>query len=125
MAYIPGLDAKDNFQEGYIKRGGPTNRIRNTPAWMRNEKTIRIVLLRSFPNLKTNEGQNKSAARWLEIIRLYYQSGWHALDVAEELHISEKVVYDTAQRLMRAGVGLRTTGKPRTGKRGRPKSIRF
>lgn len=122
---IPGLDRKDKFQKGYIKRGGPTNRIRNTPAWMRNKSTIRMVLLRSFPKLKTSENQRKGAARWLEIIRLYYLCGWHAPDVAEELRISEKAVYDTAQRVMRAGAGLRTTGKPRTGKRGRPKSIRF
>ena len=122
---IPRLDAKDNFQKCYIKRGGPTNRMRNTPAWMRNERTIRSLLLRVFPKLKTSERQRQGAARWLEIIRLYYLNGWHAPDVAEELHISEKRVYDTAQRLMRAGAGLRTTGKPRTGKRGRPKSIRF
>ncbi|SRR5229473_25379 len=122
---IGGLDRKDQFQKGYGIRGGPTLRMRKIPKWMNHDSDIQRVLLRVFPKLKTDEHQRKSALRWAGIILLYFKSGWKAQDVAEKLNISEKMVYDTAQRITRAGAGLRTTGKQRTGKRGRPKVIRF
>src|SRR5205085_2251114 len=124
---IGGLDRKDIFQTGHGIRGGPTLRMQKIPEWMYQTKDVGEVLLRVFPKLETDERQRKSATRWLEIIQLYFKSGWSVRDVAEKLSISEKKVYDTAQRLTRAGAGLRTTGKPRIGKRGRPKTktIRF
>jgi hypothetical protein len=127
--HIQGLmssfDGKDHFQTGHSRRSGPTLRMRKMPEWMKNEKNIHALLLRVFPKLKTDARQRTSAAHWAGLIRLYFKSGWKARDVAGELNISEKQVYDTAQRITRAGAGLRTTGKRRTGRRGRPKSIRF
>jgi hypothetical protein len=122
---IGGLDGKDNFQTGHGKRGGPTLRMRKIPEWMNNEKNVHALLLHVFPRLKTDVRQRASAARWAGLIRLYFKSGWKARDVAGELNISEKQIYDTAQRITRAAAGLRTTGKQRTGKRGRPKTVRF
>jgi hypothetical protein len=122
---IGGLDRKDNFQTGHGRRGGPTLRMRKMPEWMNNEKNIHALLIRVFPKLRTDERQRRSAARWAGLIRLYFKSGWSARSVAEELNITEKMVYDTAQRITRAGAGLRTTGKPRAGKRGRPRAYRF
>jgi len=122
---IGGLDRKDSFQTGHGRRGGPTLRMRKMPEWMYHKKNLGELLLRVFPKLKTDERQRKNAARWLEIISLYFKSGWSAQSVAEQLSITEKKVYDTAQRITRAGAGLRTTGKQRTGKRGRPKTYSF
>lgn len=122
---LGSFDKKDSFQTGHSRRGGPTLRMRKMPEWMKNEKSIHGLLLRIFPKLKTDERQRKNAAGWLEIIRLYFKSGWKAQDVAEKLNTSKKQVYDTAQRITRAGAGLRTTGKPRAGKRGRPKTYSF
>jgi hypothetical protein len=122
---IGGLDRKDSFQTGHGRRGGPTLRMRKIPKWMHDQENVGEVLLRIFPKSKTNERQRKSALRWLGIILLYFKSGWKAQDVAEELNISKKMVYDTAQRITRAGAGLRTTGKQRSGRRGRPKVIRL
>jgi hypothetical protein len=122
---IGGLDRKDNFQTGHGIRGGPTLRMRKMPKWMNNEKDIQRVLLRVFPKLQTDERQRKGALHWLGIIHRYFKMGQSAQSVAEELDSSATKVYDTAQRITRAGAGLRTTGKQRTGRRGRPKTIRF
>lgn len=125
MAFIPGLDRKDGFVAGHSARGGPTLRMQKMPEWMKDEKNVRGLLLRVFPKLKINKRQRKSAARWAVIIRLYFKMAWSARDVAKELNTTEKKIYDTAQRITRAGAGLRTTGKPRTGKPGRPKTKYF
>ncbi len=122
---IGGFDRKDNFQTGHGRRGGPTLRMRKMPKWMNDEKDIRTLLLRVFPRLKTDSRQEKSALRWLGIIHWYFKMGYSARSVAEKLNISEKKVYDTAQRITRAGAGLRTTGKQRTGRRGRPRTYSF
>ena len=122
---IGGLDRRDNFQAGHGIRGGPTLRMRKIPKWMYHEKSVGEVLLRAFPKLRTDERQRQSAARWAGIILLYFKSGWKAEDVAEKLDISRKKVYDTAQRITRSGAGLRTTGKQRTGRRGRPKKTNY
>src|ERR1700721_1188915 len=105
---IGGLDRKDNFQTGYGIRGGPTLRMQKMPEWMKNERDIQSLLLRVFPKLRTDERQRKSALRWLGVIQRYFKMGWSAQDVAEELSITVKKVYDTAQRITRAGAGLRT-----------------
>jgi hypothetical protein len=132
MPFIDELDRKDQFQKGYGIRGGPTLRMRKMPKWMNNKKDIQRLLLRVFPKLETDKRQRKNALRWVEVIRLYFTLGWSAHDVAEELqqrnsdeHVSAKMIYDTAQRIIRAGAGLRTTGKLRVGKRGRPRTYRF
>jgi predicted DNA-binding protein YlxM (UPF0122 family) len=96
--------------------------MQKMPEWMKDEKNVRELLLRVFPKLKTNDRQRKRAARWVAIIGLYFKTAWSARDVAEKLNTTEKKIYDTAQRITRAGAGLRTTGKQRTGKRGRPKT---
>src|SRR5437899_2054678 len=114
---IGGLDRNDNFQKGYGIRGGPTLRMRKMPKWMNNKKDIHRLLLQVFPKLQTDEHQHKSVLRWLRIIHWYFKMGYSAQDVAEKLSITEKNVYDTAQRITRAGAGHRTTGKPRIGRR--------
>jgi hypothetical protein len=122
MAFIGGLDRKDHFQTGHGTRGGPTLRMRKMPKWMNYESDIQRVLLRVFPKLKTDKHQRTSALRWLGVIHWYFKMGWSAQSAAEQLGISAKMVYDSAQRITRAGAGLRTTGKPRAGKRGRPRT---
>jgi hypothetical protein len=122
---LGGFDRKDHFQTGHSRRGGPTLRMRKMPEWMKSEKNIRVLLLRVFPKAKTDERQRSSALRWLGVIQKYFRMGWSAQSVAEELNISTKKLYDTAQRISRAGAGMRTTGKPRAGKRGRPRAYRF
>ena len=122
---IGGLDRKDSFQTGHGRRGGPTLRMQKIPKWMNQESDIQRVLLRVFPKLKTDEHQRKSALRWLGLIHWYFKIGWSAQDVAEKLHISAKTVHETAQRIRYAGAGLRTTGKQRTGRRGRPRRNYF
>src|SRR6266851_7522369 len=117
---IGGLDRRDSFQTGHGRRGGPTLRMRKMPKWMNNKNDIGTLLLRVFPKLKIDSRQEKSALRWLGIINWYFKIGYSAQDVAEKLDISRKMVYDTAQRITRAGAGLRTTGKRRAGRRGRP-----
>jgi len=95
------------------------------PKWMNRDSDIQRVLLRVFPKLETDKHQHENALRWLRVIHWYFKIGWSAQDVAEKLHISAKTVHETAQRIRYAGAGLRTTGKQRTGRRGRPKTYYF
>ena len=90
-----------------------------------NNTKIQKILLRVFPKLRTDEKQRKGAKRWSLIIYYFYTASYPAGKVAELMGISEKTVYDTVLRIKRVVKGLRSTGKPRTGKRGRPKNIHF
>lgn len=129
---------------GDIVRGSPrskwTKRVRNIPQWVLNSGEINRFLMRMFPELLTNPVQKKRAARWREVIYLYWRAGLPASRVAASLRLCDneltgtptpaekrrcvKIVEDTIIRINRAWKGLRTTGRPRTsGKPGRPRKI--
>jgi|SRR5215472_15534580 len=138
------FDGSEPFMvHGCKVRGGPHsgNRIRatNPPEWATNHRLTRQVLLRAFPKLDSNKTQERRALLWLEIIYNFYRRGLPASYVAMELFSDEgrkkrpwlqsanpqKYVEDTVRRIARVAAGLRTTGKPRTNTKGRPKTIRL
>lgn len=130
MSLIPGLDRKDLFQKGHLVRGSPksgwTRRTKNIPLWTRNDEAVKKLLLKIFPKMVSNRRQRERAGRWAAVIHLYFRAARPASEVAQELKISEKTVYDTVLRIRRAAKGLRTTGRKRTaGKPGRPRRNYF
>jgi hypothetical protein len=138
MGQLRGLfDGSEPFMTGrgisvHGKAGsGHDERMRRVPAWTRNDKMVNVVLTRAFPYMSTNEAQTKRAGRWAFIIYTYFRVGWTAGRIAADLSahkigesapkVSEKQVEDTIRRIKRVAAGLRTTGKSRTGRIGRPK----
>lgn len=130
-------------------RSGHDQRVANAPEWLMNDPAVRAVLLRAFPKMNTNPTQRNRAGRWALLINLYFRQGVTTLGVAMILRHSDivkkfgrgaqawdamnapgdslerlmKRVEDTAGRILRVGNGLRTDGKPRTGKMGRPGKV--
>ena len=108
----------------------------NPPEWAVNNDLLRQVLLRSFPRMWTNETQLRRALLWMEIIYLFFRRGLPAKAVAMRLFNNdyaeekrpwlasanpEKYIEDTVRRIRRTATGLRSTGKPRSNTKGRPK----
>ena len=142
---IWGLKTGGNGQTGHNQR------VANTPEWATDNAQVRAVLLRAFPKMETNPTQRARAGRWAFIIKYYFQLGEEASKIAVELRYNEakksgetwdaanadsgrkaadqeiekliKRVTDTVGRISRVANGLRTNGKPRTGKLGRPRKV--
>jgi hypothetical protein len=132
-------------------RAGHNQRVANTPEWATDNAQVRAVLLRAFPKIGTNLTHRKRAAMWAFIIKHYFQLGEEASKIAVELRYLEakksgetwdaanaesgrkvadqeiekliKRVTDTIGRISRVAKGLRTNGKPRIGKLGRPRKV--
>jgi hypothetical protein len=137
------FDGNDQFMHGCSIGGNPHSgnrqRAMNPPEWSVNNKLVREVLLRAFPKMETNRTQERRALLWLEIIYDFYRRGLPSTKIAMELFSDEgrkkrpwlrssnpeKYVEDTVRRITRVAAGLRTTGKPRTNNKGRPKIVRL
>jgi len=138
------FDGSDQFMRGCSIGGNPRsgNKIRamKPPQWAVNDRLLQQVLLRAFPKLHSNKTQERRALLWLEVIYNFYRCGLPANQIALELFSvyglrkrpwlrlstnPEKYVENTIRRITKVAAGLRTTGKPRTNTRGRPKIIRL
>jgi hypothetical protein len=130
-------------------RTGHNQRVANVPEWVMNDAAVRAVLLRAFPRWNTNQTQYERALRWVYIIQHYFRMGETASLIALELRHMDKSkevalelqggkapkqekgeieklikrVTDTVDRISRVAKGLRTNGKPRIGKLGRPRKV--
>jgi len=117
------LDGQDTFMTGGHQVIKPRRSDRQTPDWAATNKSIQIILLRSFPNLKTNLTQRKRAARWAEIIQLYYRMHISKRQISEQLKLNYNTVQMLVRNIKRAANGKRAdgtgflTGKPK----GRPR----
>jgi hypothetical protein len=112
------LDGQDPFMTGghQIMKTRRGNRI--MPEWAKSNKKVQEILIRSFPKLRTNPGQRERAARWATVIHLYFRMQMTSGQVASQMKVTSKVVYDLILRINRASKGLKASG---TGPlRGRP-----
>jgi hypothetical protein len=95
------------------------------PCWFNNDTTVRALLLRHFPKMKKDRAQQRSAAKWHEIICRYFKMGQTAGRI--EADLKDDFDWDisvdcTIQQIHRCRRGLRPNGKPySTRKRGRPR----
>jgi len=108
------------FPQGYQNAKARTHKHR-VPLWTSSDKGIQEVLLRAFPELSTNDAQRDAAARWTRVIQLYFRTGYTRKQITEEMDLTASQINNCLCRILRVGKGLRTNGKPRGGKRGRPK----
>jgi hypothetical protein len=122
------FDGEDHFMGGSAVFGKAGSRhaervanISVTDPWSWNDKQVCSLLQQVFPNFRTSETQRKRAGRWMYIIYRYFRMGFTANRIAMVLHEPTKRVEDTLRRIRKAAAGLRTTGKPRTHTKGRPK----
>ena len=108
------------FPHGYQDAKARTYK-RKMPLWTASDAGVQEVLLRAFPKLRTNDAQGEAAARWARIIQLYFRTGYTRKQITEEMDLTPSQINNCLCRILRVGKGLRTDGKPRGGKRGRPK----
>lgn len=80
------------------------------PLWVRNEKKVAALILRSFPKAKTNKGQREAAARWASVIHLYYRMGYTRSQIAHEIGSTETKVSGIIRSITRVSKGLRADG---------------
>jgi len=119
---------------GQVKIARDSGNLRVVPAWMNNEAAVRELLLAHFPRLATyspflvDEEQKRTAAKWYFIITRFRTLA-SAADIAREWNemfqpssaLDATHVRSTVQKILFVAAGLRTDGKARSGKRGRPK----
>ena len=87
------VDEKTALKEVFGRFGGyqihrvpyRNNKQKEVPAWAIKDESLRTVLLTAFPRLHTNLSQRKAAARWAQVIQLYYRQGWTETEVADEM----------------------------------------
>jgi hypothetical protein len=109
-----------HFQIHKIRGAYGSYGYRNVPGWAAEDKQLRALLIRVFPKLKSNKTQQAQAGKWTRVIYLFYRVGWTTGEIADKMKVSNSVVCSILRRARNAAIGLRTDGKPRGGKRGRP-----
>lgn len=108
-----------------IKTAGATlhaDRMARIPVWALDDMKIKKILLRSFPDMKTDEKQRKRAAIWYEVIYQYWRVGRTRGQVAGDLNLTESQIKDTIRSIRRVAAGTRADNRGVLGKKkGRPK----
>lgn len=92
------------FRTGYRK---------NTPEWAKTYEGVQKVLLTAFPKLHTHVGQRKRAARWAQVIYLYYFKDFSESQIAEELNTKTKTINNVILCFTYVSRGFTAKGKPR------------
>jgi hypothetical protein len=68
-----------------VRRVPQRHQEKEVPVWAVKDESLRVILLAAFPKLHTNVSQRKAAARWAQVIQLYYRQGWTEAEVADEM----------------------------------------
>jgi len=109
---------------GGLRRSGGKRGSRQVPVWTQSTVAVRKVLLLAFPKLKTDPVQRQRAARWAQMIFLYWGRQLTQGQIGMELGMSQFAVNSEIRNIKRAAAGCSVrSGKPR-GRRGRPRKIR-
>jgi hypothetical protein len=78
------IDGNDVFMSAHqIKK--VRTREKQIPSWTLRDKEIQKVVLRAFPNVRTNKTARKRAGRWVRIIHLYYRTHMTSSQISAEL----------------------------------------
>jgi hypothetical protein len=126
------VDGNDRFLHSQVKSSAKTSngkRVRETPAWVNDDKFIQQMLSRAFPKMLTNKTQKQRAALWYQIINVWMRRGVPEGDAVREINekrvgreITAKQLHDTVRRIREAAEGLPTRRKPIGRPRKRPLS---
>lgn len=83
------------------------SRYRRTPAeWAKDDRAIKVLLLRVFPKLETDEKQRQRAGRWMRVIHLHHRFGHSYGAVAAEMGLRVTAVKSMIQHIRRAVNGF-------------------
>ena len=115
------LDGDDPFMVGGHQISEIRKRCRVVPDWTRNDGRIREVLLRAFPNLRTDNRQKKAASRWAAVVYLYFRLQYTNTQTAAELKLTIPALKAILRSIRRVAAGRRADGTGLlSGKKGRP-----
>lgn len=96
---------------------------RAIPRWTKNDKSIRELLLRTFPRMREDDRQHEAAARWGAVIHLYFRMGYTRSQIAEEIGSTTVKVHGMIRSILRVSKGIRADGRGPLGRpKGRPKN---
>jgi Putative helix-turn-helix protein, YlxM / p13 like len=98
------------FMYGFQIKRFRTGYKKDTPEWAKTYGGVQKVLLTAFPRLHTSLNQRRRAARWAQIIYLFYFKDFSESQIAEELNIKIRAVPDVIFRAQRVSRGLRADG---------------
>jgi hypothetical protein len=116
------FDSNDPFMTGGHRLLKMRRHQRSVPEWVRNENSIREMLLQIFPKLMTNDKQRQRAAVWARVIHLYFRLGYTESYIAGEMETTISRIRSLVRSVYRAQLGVAlNSGKPRTGPVGRPR----
>lgn len=85
---------KETFGVGgfQVRRVPQRHKEKEVPEWAIKDESLRVILLKAFPRLHINASQRKSAARWAQVIQLYFRQGWTRIEVADEMMETEESI---------------------------------
>jgi hypothetical protein len=121
------FDGADSFVSGghAVRGGGSTShaeRVASIPEWANNDTEVRSLLKTAFPKLDSSPTQRKRAAAWMLIIQYYFRMGLTHHRIVIKTGWTQNKIMMLIRNIRWAAEGKRAgTGKPRSGKRGRPK----
>jgi len=116
------FDADDPFMtKGYAITKKRHGQRRETPIWVKDQKQVQALLLRSFPKLKVDRRQRDRAARWARVIHLYFNLLLPFGEVQAEMNVSRYTLLSLLRAIRRVSNNRRADGsKNLGGKPGRP-----
>jgi hypothetical protein len=118
------VDGADRFMTGF-QIGRARTYKRKPPEWTESKHDIQRVLLIAFPQLHNDQRQRRQAARWAQVIVLYFHLGYTAKQVGEEIGVKTSTVTGVIRRTRLVAAGHRSNGSGlRGGKRGRPRQAK-
>lgn len=86
---------------------------RNSPSWANSPEGVQRILLTAFPRLHSDPNQRIRAARWAQIIHLYFQLGWPDAVVAEALNMKVNAVKMICRTIVYTSQGRNKHGRLR------------
>jgi hypothetical protein len=93
-------------QDPFMTRGHQILRPRVLRQSDRNpeltdNREVREILARTFPNLRKGRAAEKRAARWMGVIQMYFRMCMTSGQVADEMRIKRKTVENTVASIRR------------------------
>lgn len=112
------IDSDDSFLAGGTGHQIQKERVleRETPSWAIDNRELRKIIETAFPKWRKNAKQRHQAARWAQVVYLFYRMHLPRQHVAAEMKISIETVKNLLKRIRRTANGVRSDN---TGKRSR------
>lgn len=103
------MDKGDSFLAG----GHQIKKIRvhgrKTPDWALRNTGVRAVIETAFPKWRVNVTQRQRAARWAQVIYLFYRVGMSRPQTAREMKVKSEMVKNILNRMRRVARGIQAS----------------